>query len=153
MRDSDIFDEAVGKLFKPIANNAKLVMNRLEDGVYEISSPYCVMFIRLNTGHKRGLNVILKSTRDENLADQAYGLGNFVMLEGRRLEEGIVETNSDFLQEAEKFANETKTIAIPHLLGLKDDFEAVKEMVKKQTEEDVKKIEEYRFPKNVRKEW
>ena len=42
---------------------------------------------------------------------------------------------------------------VPYLLGNAKDFDAVKKMVSEQTKEDVEKIKNYRFPKNVYKKW
>jgi hypothetical protein len=39
------------------------------------------------------------------------------------------------------------------LVGEGKDFDAVQEIVKKQAQEKIEEIRNYRFPKNVREEW
>jgi hypothetical protein len=159
MRDLKLFDRAIARFFEPIARKLSLPLTRVEDGVYEISSPYFILRIRLHTGHARGLNVILRqaSTRvfDENEPFVQYGIGCFMEFHSERLEETFVEVNTDddFMEQARLLAQATERFGIPYLLGKGKDFDAIKEIYKKKAEESVKEIEKYRFPKNVRKEW
>ena len=157
MRDSQLFDQAVGTFFEPIARRCGLPLSKVQDGAYEIASPFFIMRIRLNTGHRRGLNVLLRpaSVRefDEDEPGVEYGIGNFVVFEGEDWKEQLVETDMDFLQRAECLAKASERFGLPYLLGEGKSFDAIKEMVKRRTETDVKEISRYRFPRNVRKEW
>ena len=60
MRDSVLFDKAVDAFFAPLARKLDLPLIKVRDGVYDISSTHFIMRIRLDTGHRRGLNVILR---------------------------------------------------------------------------------------------
>ena len=115
------------------------------------------MRIRLHTGHKRGLNVLLRPASackfDENEPGSEYGIGNFMLFKGAQLEEAVIETDEDFLKEAERLAQVAEQFGIPYLIGKGEDFDAIKEMVNQRTEEAVGEIRKYRFPKNVREEW
>lgn len=42
---------------------------------------------------------------------------------------------------------------VPYLRGEGKDWKAIKKMISRKTEKNVKEIEKLRFPKNVRKEW
>jgi hypothetical protein len=159
MRDSELFDQAVTKFFEPIARKIGLPLSKVRDGVYEIHSPHFIMRIRLDTGHARGLNVILREASllnfDENEPFIQYGIGCFMQFHGEKLEDTFIEvnTNDDFLERARLLAQATEHHGVPYLLGQEKDFNAIKEMVKKGAEKDIEEIKKYRFPKNVRKEW
>lgn len=157
MRDSKLFDEAVEKFFGPLARKVALPLSKVRDGVYEIASQYFIMRIRLHTGHKRGLNVILRPATecyfDENKPGSQYGIGNFVLLAGEEWKKEPIKTDGDFFIQAQHFASASERFGLPYLLGEGKDFDAVKEMVRKKTELDMKIIKGYRFPKNVREEW
>ena len=159
MRDSKIFDEAVVKFFQPIAQKLDLPLSKVSEGVYEISSPHFVMRIRLDTGHARGLNVILRQSSlrefDENEPFVQYGIGCFMQFYGESLQETFidVDTNEDFLEQARLLAIAAERYGVPYLLGQGKDFDAVQQMIRKRAEESVKEIKKYHFPKNVREEW
>lgn len=159
MRDTKIFDEAVAAFFEPIARKLALPLLKVRDGVYEIPSPHFVMRIRLDTGHRRGLNVILRpaSVRDfdENKPGIQYGIGAFMQFHGERIEQTFIDVDSDddFLKRAQLLAQAAERYGVPYLLGRGENWEAVKEMISKKTAEDLEEIGKYRFPKNVRKEW
>jgi hypothetical protein len=157
MRDSKLFEKAVTTFFAPIARNHDLPLSRVRDGVYEIASAYFVMRIRLDTGHRRGLNVLLRPASschfDENEPGTEYGIGNVMLLEGEEWKEQVIETDVDFLKRAEWLAKASERFGLPYLLGKGKDFEAIKKMVEKRTQNEAEKIKKYRFPKNVRKEW
>lgn len=159
MRDAKIFDEAVAAFFEPIAQKLGLPLSKVKDGVYEIPSPHFIMRIRLDTGHRRGLNVILRPASaanfDENEPGVQYGIGVFMQLHGDGLEQTFIDVGSDadFFRRARLLAQAAERYGVPYLLGQGKDWEAVREMVSKKTAEDPEKIGKYRFPKNVRKEW
>ena len=157
MRDSHLFDEAVKIFFAPFAQTLSLLLSKIRDGVYEIQSPYFIMRIRLHTGHRRGLNVLFRPASlrdfDENQPGGEYGIGNFALYHGQRIEEPIIETDADFLNVAENLGKAARQFGTPYLLGAGGDWEAIKEMASGRNEESIEEIKQYRFPKNVRKEW
>jgi hypothetical protein len=159
MRDTKIFDEAVMAFFEPIARRLALPLLKVRDGVYEIPSPHFIMRVRLDTGHRRGFNVILRpaSARefDENKPGIQYGIGAFMQLYGEGLEQTFINVDSDedFLKRAQLLAQTAERYGVPYLLGQGKDWEAVREMVSKKTAADLEEIGKYRFPNNVRKEW
>jgi hypothetical protein len=61
--------------------------------------------------------------------------------------------DSDFVKRAEWLAMLTERLAVPYLLGLTEDFDAVREMVRERTANEVEEIKKYRLPKNIREEW
>jgi hypothetical protein len=159
MRDSEIFDEAIARYFAPIARELGLPLAKVDDGIYEITSPYFILRIRLHTGHRRGFNVILRqaSSRkfDENEPFVQYGIGCFMEFHGEELKQSFidVDSNDDFMKLAQLLADATKRYGVPYLVGEGKDFDAIQQIVKKQAQKNIEKIKNYRFPKNVRKEW
>jgi hypothetical protein len=157
MRDSKIFDEAVAKFFEPIARRLGLPLSKVREGIYDIPSPHFIVRIRLHTGHRRGLNVLLRPASlrefDEDKSGAEYGIGNFMIFEGAEWKEELVETDADFLKRAAWLAKALEQFGLPYLLGQGRNLDEIKEMVKQRTKEEVKRIENYHFPKNVRKEW
>jgi hypothetical protein len=159
MLDSEIFDEAVAEYFAPIAQELGLPLTKVDNGIYEIPSPHFILRIRLHTGHRRGFNVILRqaSSRkfDESEPFVQYGIGCFMEFHGEDLKQTFidVDSNDDFMKQAQLLADATKRYGIPYLVGEGKDFDAVQEIVKKQAQEKIEEIRNYRFPKNVREEW
>lgn len=137
MRDADLFDEAVKTFFAPFAQTLSLPLSKIRDGVYEIQSPYFIMRIRLHTGHRRGLNVLLRAASfrdfDENQPGAEYGIGNFALYHGQRIEEPVIETDDDFLSAAQSLAEAARRFGTPYLLGIGGDLEAIKEMVRRRS--------------------
>lgn len=159
MRDSKIFDEAVAKYFAPIAGELGLPLAKVADGIYEISSPHFILRVRLHTGHRRGLNVILREASsckfDENEPFVQYGIGCFMEFHGEDLKQTFIDVDSEgnFMKQAQLLAQATKRYGVPYLLGQGRDFDAIKEVVRKKAEEGIEQIKKYRFPKTVREEW
>ncbi len=159
MRDSEIFDEAVANYFTPIAQEFGLPFAKVDDGIYEMSSSHFILRVRLDTGHRRGLNVILRqnSSRkfDENEPFVQYGIGCFMEFHGEDLRNTFIDVDSkeDFIKQSLLLAQATRRYAVPYLLGEGKDFDAIKEIVRKRSEESIEEIKKYRFPKNVREEW
>src|SRR5438105_4546347 len=114
-------------------------------GVYDISSPHFIMRIRLHTGHQRGLNVILRPASfrefDEDQPGIQLGIGSFVLFQGEDLDQVMVEvqTDQDFLNQAQLLSEASEYFGMPYLLGQKDDFESVREMMRKRGEADLDK--------------
>ena len=123
----------------------------------EIHSPHFILRVRLDTGHRSGLNVLLRpaefSRFDENQPDIEYGLGNLMLFKGEPWEDPLIETDDDFLKRAEWLGKMSERFAVPYLLGQENNWDAIKEMVKRRTAPEIGKIKGYRFPKNVREEW
>jgi len=159
MRDSKIFDEAIAEYFRPIAQGLDLPLSKISDGIYDISSPYFILRIRLHTGHRRGFNVMLRqaSSRefDENEPFIQYGIGCFMEFYGEDLKQTFidVESDGDFMKLAQLLANATKRYGVAYLVGEGKDFNVIQETVKKQAQKSIEEIKNYHFPKNVRKEW
>src|SRR5262245_29719889 len=134
MRDSKLFDQTTRELFEPIAQKLGLEFFRRKDGSYEIISPHFIVRIREDTGHRRGLNVLLRPSSfrnfDENQPGIEYGLGNVARFKGEEWQDALIENDSDFVKRAEWLGMMTERLAVPYLLGLSKDFDAVREMVK-----------------------
>lgn len=132
MRDSKIFDEAVLQFFGPIASAAELPLSKVQDGVYEITSPNFVMRIRLHTGHQRGINVILRRASNEAFDEKhpGYGIVHFVKFGGGEWEsDETVRTDTDFMRKAHQFARAAERYGIPQLLGKEDHFNDIEQRV------------------------
>jgi hypothetical protein len=145
MRDSELFDKAVTTYFGPIAQKLGLPFTKVRDGIYEISSSYFIMRIRLHTGHARGLNVILRPTSLENYDESkpgGLGIGCLMQFNGENSKplSGWVRTNEDFLKLTQLHAQAAERFGIPYLIGEKDDFEAVRESMTKRGEADLSKL-------------
>lgn len=159
MRDLRLFEKAVESFFGPLARNHGLSSCKASEGAYEFRSGLFVMRVRLDTGHARGINVLLRPTSlhdfDESKPSSEYGIANFMLLHGERPECAFIDVNTDedFLTQAQLLAKAAERLLVPVLVGDSDDFRAVEELVKRRTAEDVEKIKQYRFPKNVREEW
>jgi len=159
MRGSEIFDEAIARYFAPIAQEIGLPLETVDDGIYEIPSPHFILRIRLHTGHARGLNVILRRASfrvvDENEPFIQYGIGCFMEFRGEDLNKTFIDVDSDedFMKQAQLSAQATKQHGVAYLVGEGKDFEAVQEIGKQKAQEAIEEIRKYRFPKNVRKEW
>ena len=148
MRDSALFDEAVARFFNPLAVKLGLPVEKEKGGVYEIRSPHFVLRIRLDTGHHRGLNVMLRpaSARDfdENKPGIECGIGCFVLFQGEDLKQTMmsVYTDEDFLKQAELLAKASERFGVPYLLGQINDFEAVQEFIRKRGKPELVRIKE-----------
>jgi len=159
MRDSETFNEAMAKYFAPIAQELGLPLSRVDDGNYEISSPHFILRMRLDTGHRRGLNVLLRPASqlqfDEDKPGSEYGLSCFMEFHGEDLKKTFIDVDSkeDFMKQSHLLAQATRRYAVPYLLGEGKDFDAVRAAIRKRSEESIDEIKKYRFPKNVREEW
>lgn len=159
MRDSEIFDEAVYKFFEVLGRELGLELLKIGVGVYEMPSPHFILRIRLDTGHRRGLNVLLRPASlrdfDEYQPGSQLGIGCFIEFYGGKLQDVFINVDSkdDFVRQAQLLAAATREYLIPYLIGQGNDWEAVEEAVRRKTERDVEKIKNFRFPKNVREEW
>jgi hypothetical protein len=159
MRDSQLFEKAVEAHFEPLARRLGLPLSKVREGVYDLPSPYFIMRIRLDTGHRRGLNVSLRPASflefDENKPGVQLGIGCFIEFHGEDPNYTLIEVSSDqdFLERARLLALASTKYAAPYLLGEGADWEAVSQMVQRKTEKDVEEMNKFRFPKNVRKEW
>jgi hypothetical protein len=131
----------------------------VRDGVYDIPSQHFIMRIRLDTGHRRGLNVILRPASfrefDENKPGIQLGIACFIEFRGENPQDTFIDVSmdEDFFERARLLAIAAEQYALPYLLGQSKDWEAINEMVERKTLEDVEEIKKYRFPKNVRKKW
>jgi hypothetical protein len=150
MRDAVLFDRAVAKFFKPIADKLQLPLFKVAYNIYEIPSPYFIMRIRLHGGRYRGINVILRRTTLRDFVDNKpgfqLGIGCFAQFIGEELK-GFKQllptaTDADFMEQAQLFMVQAERFGVPYLLGLKDDFEAVEKFIVKRGEPEVQRIKE-----------
>jgi len=160
MRDSELFDKAVAKLFEPIARRLNFPLTKVADGIYDILSPHFIMRIRLDTGHARGLNVILRSASwrdiDENDSKvPQLGITCFTQFHGEKLQDTFINvyTDEDFIRQAKLLAKAAECYGIPYLLGEGKDWEVVREEVRKKTKINVEKIRKMKMPSFVQKRW
>lgn len=159
MRDLQLFDGAVETFFEPFARKLGLPLSKVRDGVYDISSQHFIMRIRLGTGHRRGLNVILRPASfrefDENKPGIQLGIGCFIEFHGENPQDTFIEvsTDEDFIEQTRRLAIAAEQYAMPYLLGEGKEWATIKDMIERKTEKDVEEIKKHRYPKNVRKEW
>jgi hypothetical protein len=157
LRDAELFDEAVARFFRPFAQKHNFSLSKVREGVYDIFSPFFIMRVRLDTGHRRGLNVLLRPSTirafDENVARTEYGIANFVRFQGGEWKEGLIDTDIDFMERAEWLGCTSEKFGLPYLLGQKNDFDSIKTMVELRTKNDTRKINKYDLPQMVRKKW
>src|SRR5262245_59887103 len=123
MRELKLFDDAVQRYFMPVAERLRLQTSRVRDGFYELASPFLVARIRLDTGHRRGLNVIAHKPSmreiDENEPWSQIGIANFAKAAGEECLEPDIENDGDFLERAAWLAKATDRLLTPYFLGLK----------------------------------
>jgi len=152
-----MFDDAAARFFAPIASRAKLPFQSLGDGVYEIQSREFTMRVRRGTGHRKDILITLLPTveRSADLGDlsKEIGLGVIAKFRGENLAEPSLATQEEYFRYSENLAIASERLLVPYLQGNKTDFSEIKAFVAKNAEKAVSEIPEYRFPKNVRKEW
>ena len=155
--DVKLFDDAVARFFPIISAKVKLPLNRLQDGLYEIASPESVMRIRLGTGHGKSVLATIMAARDRpkdlNDASKEFGLGLVARFYGKTVQTEPAATAEEFLEQAKIVARKADEHFVPHLLGLRDDFERMKEYVGTLVTESGIREKKWNFPKNVREEW
>ena len=153
MRDSLLFDKAVDTLFKPFAQKLGLSLRTVRDGVYDIPSPHFIMRIRLDTGHRRGLNLTLRPASfkefDENKPGIQLGIGCFIEFHGENSRDTLIDVSTDehFFEQVRLLAIAAERYAVPYLLGEGTDWTTVGEMVERKTQKELEKIKKNRFPK------
>ena len=159
MRDSKLFDEGMKTYFLPFAQKHGLSWAKERDGVYDILSPYYILRIRLDTGHRRGANVILRPAShrvfDENDPTVQIGLRWFAEFYGKKSQNlfNEVSDRESFLDQMRLLALAAEQYAEPYLLGRGRNWDAIKEQIRAGAHQESEAIKQYRFPKNVRKEW
>jgi hypothetical protein len=143
MRDSQLFDKAVETFFEPFAQKLGLPLSKVWDGAYDIPSQHFIVRIRLDTGHRRGLNVILRPASfrefDENKPGIQLGIGCFIEFHGENPQDTFVEVSTDesFSERARLLAIAAERYAVPYLLGEGKDWEVIQAMVQKKTDKDL----------------
>lgn len=151
------FNEAVARFFAPVAAKAKLAIQEFGEGVCEAQGKEFTMRIRRGTGHRKDILVTLLPTaeRPADIDDMSkeIGLGVVAEFRGETLAESSLNTEEEYLRSAGKLATAAEKLLLPYLLGVRTDFAGLKEFVAARAEKAVSKIPDYRFPKNVRKEW
>ncbi len=160
MRDSELFDRAVAQYFQPIAQELDLTLTKIVDGVYDMPSQHFIMRIRLHTGHRRGFNLILRPASwpdvDENDPNvPQLGIACFAQFHGETLQDIFIDVSDDkeFLKQADLLAAAAKRYAVSYLRGKGQDWDAVREDVRKKTEMEVEKLKELKLPPFVQKRW
>ena len=155
--DATVFDRAAMKAFSPLAVNAKLTMEALGGGVYEVQGKEFTMRIRRGTGHARDILVTVLPTgerpADHDDMSKEIGLGVVAEFGGQCLSELPFDTEEECQCSAVYLANEADKLIMPFLLGTRNDFGELKEFVAARVEAAQRDLPDYRFPKNVRKEW
>jgi hypothetical protein len=159
MRDLQLFNKAVETFFGLIARELGLPLSKVQDGVYDIPSQYFIMRIRLHTGHRRGLNVLLRPASlrecDENKTGNELGIACFIEFNDENPQATFIDVSTDenFLEQARLLAKTAERYGVPYLRGEGKDWEAIKEMITRKTAQSVAEIRKLQFPKNVREEW
>jgi hypothetical protein len=149
------FEIAVARFFQPIAAEYGWQMIRCGSDAYEIVSPHAVMRVDYFQGqHTRSMNLRLRPQGQLHGSTEETGVWPIAGYNGSPFEYiPWDQTAEGFLQEAEYMANMAREFCLPYLLGQKNDWEAVREYWRQETEKDLEKIKGYRFPPNVQKRW
>jgi hypothetical protein len=159
-----IFDSAVVTFFEPIAQKYGFPIVKIKNGIYEIPTPHFILRIALDFERDMGLNVTLREVSLRDFDDRAlnveYGIGCFMLFNGEDIKPLHFDINTDegYLKMAQLLADQTERFAVPYLLGQKDDFEAVREFMKKRSAPAVERMRQMqrnieRNMPNVRQEW
>lgn len=153
MRDSALFEEMVATCFRPLADKLHLPLNKIGDGAYEIPSDYFIARIRLDTGHARGLNVILRSASIHD--DKQFGIRHFVDFHDGNSSGIMIDvfTDNDFRKQVQLLAHATERYLAPYLLGDCKDWDAVKAVVQQKVEKTAEEARKRRFASNKQKGW
>jgi hypothetical protein len=163
-RHSKIVDESVKTFFEPIARKYGFPLLKIRDGTHEMPSPYFILRIELDVECDSGLIVSLRRVTMcdfiERFPGIQYGITWFAPFSAGEIKHynSYVVTDEDFLKKARILAEMTERFGIPYLLGQKNDFEAIKQLVESEGEPRRQKIREMqrnieRNLKNVRQEW
>lgn len=151
------FDSVVPDLFASLAQRAKAGLRRVADGVYEIEAQGFTARVRYGTGHRKDILVTLLPTSEKPLElsdlSREVGLGAVAKFCGENLPELSFDNEEEYLAYASALAASAEKFLLPYLLGLRTDFSAIKEFVSKNAREGDREVSEFKFPKNVRKEW
>jgi hypothetical protein len=164
MLGSKTFDKAVATFFKPIAQKHGLPLLKIEDCIYEMPSPYFILRIGLLAGHNRSISATLRQVSLRNFVDRVvgiqYDIGWLLRFNGEDTEpfHFLISDDNDILRKVQMEADATERFGIPYILGLKDDFESVKEFAKREVETRMERMRQTRPKKeiklkNVRQEW
>jgi hypothetical protein len=153
------FDNEVKRCFLPLANRASLSLQKLKEGVFEMSSHGFALRVRSGIGHARDFVVTLakQSSLSKNYDELTgeIGLGNFAEVHGEKLELHPLHTPAGYHHAFEEAASLAGKLCVPYLIGVRGDadFEKVCEHVDRKKAEAGDKWKDYKFTKNVRKEW
>ena len=147
----------VTTFFAPFVANTKLAIEELGEGIHEVQSKKFIMRIRRGTGHRNDILVTILATaeRPANNDDLSKEIGLAVLAEfrGETLAESPFDTEEAYLRAAAELARAAEKLILPYLLGHRTDFTDLKKFVAARAEKALREIPDYRFPKNVRKEW
>src|SRR4051794_29751256 len=109
MTNLQLFDQAVRNYFFPITGDARFVLERVDDGLYRIVGGDFIVHIRMDTGHHRGLNVLIAPRTDApTIDDLGYGILNVAEYNGYKLELLDNDTESEYFESAERLADATR---------------------------------------------
>jgi hypothetical protein len=103
-----IFDECVNQFFKPLAQQSKLPLDKLKDGIYEIRGSAFTMRVRRGTGHSRDFLVCLSDNKsrpeslDVDRLDGEIGLGVIAEFYGEKLGMHAMHLNEGYLSAFEE---------------------------------------------------
>ncbi len=151
------FDDVVVNFFAPLADRAKTELRRVADGINEIGTQGFTARVRYGTGHRKDILVTLLATCEKPLEisdlSKEIGLGAVAKFRGENLPELPFQNEEEYLRYASNLAASAEKFLLPYLLGLRTDFSAIKEFVSKNGLEAAREVSEYKFPKDVRKEW
>jgi hypothetical protein len=133
-----LFKKAVVTWFGPMAHKLGLPIIQISDGVFEIPSEKFVMRIRLDTGHRSGINVILRPITagefDENDPSiPQYGLGRFMQFYGEKVEKVFifVGTEAEFLEQARLVAQAADRFVVPFFVGMDEIWKRLQPIFEK----------------------
>ncbi|MGH7939815.1 MAG: hypothetical protein ACREFR_01930, partial [Limisphaerales bacterium] len=151
--------------FEPIAQKCGLPLIKIQEGIYEMPSPFFIQRLEAYAGHSsRGLSAMLRQATLRAFVERVPGfqcdITWFMRFNGKDTEAFYfnIVTDEDFLKMAKLFANAIEHFGISYLLGQKDDFEAVNQFVQEQSKHSVERMRQMQRNieskmKNVRQEW
>jgi hypothetical protein len=148
------FEQAFARYFEPIARDHDWPVIRCSDSLYEILSPQFVMEVSYHQGaHSRSINVVLRPA--SHVGDQSpIGIWAIAGYNGNPFQYIPWENTAEgFLEEARHMAHLAQEYCLPYLLGQKADADKVREYWRQESEKEMSKIKDYKFPSFVQKRW
>jgi hypothetical protein len=149
------FDDAVTRIFMPIAARGGLELRKLRSGIYQIAGEDFVVRIRLGIGHFKDVLITLAPSTAVSLdldhRTEEIGLNNIADYYDVAVPRQDTFSAEGFYSSLTRVAEITEMLCMPYLLGQKSDYAEIRAFVDRKIERDKKQWG--RWPSNVREEW